>query len=531
MSDDRKHWDYVIVGAGSAGCALAHALTQSGRDESVLMLEAGGSDRSPFIRFPAGQMQTLAHHAWKYRIRPDASRNAVEETWYRGRVLGGSSSINGTMYVRGAMADFDRWGEGWLAQDVLPIFREIENADRPGPLKGRSGPLYVRTVKRPHATTRAFIDAAQACGIAFNDDYNGESQEGVSYAQLSQRRGLRCSAADAFLKPLLGRKNLKVLLNAHALKIECEQGRAVAVSFSKDGKVDTAMAWNIIVCAGALESPKLLMLSGIGDPEMLASHGIGVKAALPGVGANLQEHPLVQLTFRTTVQTFNLTGGLWQKLGFLAEFLQSGEGPISNLFEGAAFLKSSEREVSPDIQLHVLPIGYLTSPAGELQFARFPSMTVLLNKSYPKSRGRVGLTSSRPEDPPSIDCRLLEDETDVETLVRGVQVVRKIMQSEPIASLIEEEVAPGPAVASVEALQGYIRRRATIAYHPIGTCRMGQGPDAVVGTDLRVHGFKNLWVADASVMPELISGNTNAACMMIGMKLGKQLPAIRSDRF
>lgn len=519
-------WDYIIVGAGSAGCALAYELVRAGR--AVLVIEAGGADRSPFIKVAAGQVRACADHDWGYQSQPDPSRNGATENWIRGRVLGGSSSINGTMFVRGTAADFDRWAvPGWSAREVMPIFREYEQSDQSGPLRGHAGPLHVRTVKRPHVITKAFIQSACALGYPFNSDYNAESQDGVGYAQLSQRRGFRCSAADAFLKPLLGRKNLELLLNATVEKIEIANGRAVAVSFLHEGKKCRQTARDIILCAGAINSPKLLMLSGIGDAQELKRHNISLVHALPGVGRNLKDHPLVRTSYRSRIPTNNLTGGLLQKLGIVANFLTTGEGPISNLFEGAAFLKSSAAKSAPDLQVVFVTFGLAVGRGGDLKLAPYPSVMVYLMGSYPVSSGRITLVSDNPNDPPRIECRLLQEQADVDTLVQGIQKIREIMRAEPIAGLIEEETTPGANVESQSAMREFVRNHTGISFHPIGTCRMGTGENAVVGPDLRVHGTENLWIADASVIPDAISANMNAACMMIGMKLGKQLIAKR----
>lgn len=531
---DATSWDYIIIGAGSAGCALAYELLKSDGRATVLLLEAGGSDRSPFIKVPAGQIRAVASHDWGYRSQPDPTRNNIAEPWQRGRVLGGSSSINGTMFVRGAARDFDRWAQSlaagvgsegassWSAAAVMPLFREFEHSDNVSNWRGNDGPLRVRTVRHPHALTRAFIHSAQASGYQFNEDYNGATQEGVCYAQLSQGGGLRCSAADAFLKPLAGNRNFKLLLSACVEKIDFSDGRATGVRFTCNGTLRTETARDLIVCAGAINSPKLLLLSGIGAADELRRHQIEVVQDLPGVGLNLKEHPLLRLTYRSRVQTYNLTGGVWQKLGIAARFLRGREGPLANLFEGAAFLRSSARAAFPDIQLHFIPLGY-SFRDGQLELTSYPSVSVLLNKSYPLSSGRVRLASRDPGAAPLIECRLLEDQADIDTLVEGIKTIRRIMATQPIAGFIEEEVEPGSAVNGAEALQAYIRSRTGIAYHPVGTCRMGTGVDAVVDPQLRVRGIENLWVADASIMPDLISGNTNAACMMIGAKLGKYL--------
>jgi choline dehydrogenase len=522
-------WDYIIVGAGSAGCALAYELVKSGR--TVLIIEAGGSDRSPVIKFPAGTLNVSRKFDWGYKAQPDPSRNGVEQRWARGRVVGGSSSINGMIYVRGAAQDFDRWsaqcgGQGkWSAAEVMPIYREFENSDQGNSLRGRSGPLYVRTVRRPHEISQAFVKSACAAGNTFNEDYNGYSQEGVSYIQFSQRRGLRWSAADAFLKPSLSRKNLRLLLNVSVDKIELANGRAVAVVFQHKGQQCREEARDIILCAGAINSPKLLMLSGIGDAEELKRHNVEVSHDLPAVGRNLKDHQFLILGYRSKIPTYNLTEGLSQKLAIAAEFLLKGEGPISNLFESIAFLNSCAPGTLPNLQVFFTAIGYLRMPDSTFKLAPYSGVTVGAANSYPVSSGRVRLASRNPSDPPVIEYSLLEDQADIDSMVRSIRVMRRIMSGEPIASLIDKEVMPGPEVESPSELESYVRDRTNICYHSIGTCRMGIGADAVVGPDLRVRGIENLWIADASIVPSPISANMNAPCIMIGMKLGKQLVA------
>jgi choline dehydrogenase len=522
-------WDYIIVGAGSAGCALAWQLARKAGEPKILAIEAGGSDRSPYIKVPLGQIRAITRYDWGYRSQPDPSRGGASDAWLRGKVLGGSSSINGMLYVKGAATDFDRWAEicghagGWSSKDVLPIFRELENSDQSGAARGHAGRMHVRTVRMPHAITEAFMDAAVGNGHSFNEDYNGPTQGGVAYAQLSQRNGLRCSSADAFFKPLLSRKHVKLLTDSTVERIELTDGRATGVVFIREGRQCRETAREIILCAGAIGSPQILMLSGVGDPEELARHNIDVALALPGVGRNLREHPLVRLVYRTTIPTYNVTEGVLQKLGFAAKYLWHRAGPLANPFEGVAFLKSSRTAADPDIQLHFLPLGFLTHDNGAVELASFPSVTVLVNKSHPVSSGRVRLASARAADAPLIECRLLEDDSDVQTLIRGIAMVRAIMASKPIARWVQQEVSPGPDFNDPALLQDYIRRHTTISAHPVGTCRIGRDAGSVVGPDLRVHGTRNLWVADASIMPDLISGNTNAVCMMIGAKLGKQL--------
>jgi choline dehydrogenase-like flavoprotein len=522
-------WDYIIVGAGSAGCALAWQLSQGARESKILVIEAGGSDRSPYIKVPLGQIRAITRYDWGYRSQPDPSRGGASDAWLRGKVLGGSSSINGMLYVKGAASDFDRWAElcggGWSSKEVLPIFRELECSDQSGPARGRDGRMYVRTVRKPHPITDAFIQAAAIGGYRFNEDYNGQGQEGVGYAQLSQRRGLRCSAADAFLKPLLSRNKVTLFTDSMVERIEIANGRATGVVFTREGNRCRESAREIILCAGAIGSPQILMLSGVGDPQELARHDIPVALSLPGVGRNLREHPLLRMMYRTTIPTYNVTEGMLQQLKFAANYLWYRAGPLANPFEAIAFLRSSPARVHPDIQLHFLPLGFLTHPDGSVELATVPSVTVLLNKSHPVSRGRIRLAGAKATDAPLIECRLLEEDADLDTLVQGISTVRKIMAAKPIARWIDEEVSPGRDLDEPSALEDYIRRHTTIAAHPVGTCRMGKDEEAVVDPELRVRGAQNLWVADASVMPDLISGNTNAVCMMIGAKLGKRLAA------
>jgi choline dehydrogenase len=520
-------WDYIVVGAGSGGCALAHELVRSGK--TVLVVEAGGWDRSISTKLFSGIFRAMARYDWGYRSQPDPSRNGASENWVRGRVLGGSSTINGMLYVRGAADDFDRWAQhcggigGWSAREITPLFFEIEASDQRGPLRGRAGPLHVTTVKHPHRITEAFIRSAHAAGYPFNEDYNDCAQEGVAYTQRTTRKGLRCSAADAFLKPLLGRKNLQLRLNALVDNIEVVNGRASAVSFLQQGKKYREAARDIILCAGAINSPKLLMLSGIGDAKELKPHNIDVVLDLPGVGRNLKEQPVIRLVYRSKIPTYNLTEGLQQKLSFVAKFVKYREGPLSGAYEGMGFLKTTPSERLPDIMLYFTPIGYIGKMGGPSGLAPYPAVMACIAKSHPLSSGCIRLASNDPNDPPMIECRLLSDQADIDTLVRGIDTVRKIMREDPIASLIETEILPGAVVEDEKTLRQYVRDHTEISMHPIGTCRMGVDAGAIVGPDLRVRGTDNLWIADASIMPDLPSANLNAVCIMIGVKLGKQL--------
>jgi choline dehydrogenase len=523
-------WDYIIVGAGSAGCAAAYQLARSGHNK-VLLMESGGSDYSPYVKIPALVHMAGEKFDWGYVSQPDPTRDGKSEHWRRGRVLGGSSSVNGMMFVRGAPHDFDRWAtagnRGWSYSEIVPLYQEMETSDQSGPLRGGHGSLHVRTVSHAHPLTQAFVASAIAAGFPFNPDYNGATQEGVSYAQLSQWRRLRCSSADAFIRSLRGRRNFRLMLNAHVYHIHISNGAAAGVTCAINGKPAFIAAQRIILCAGAINSPQLLMLSGIGDSAALRELGINSVMYAPEVGRNLQDHPLVRLVYKTRVESNNLTGGFLQRVKIASDFLLHGRGPIAAAFEATAFLKTSVDLGCADVQLHFVAMGVVNGIDGKSPFLPYPSVSVYVNTNYPKSRGQVRLASREPLDAPLIDCRLMSHSDDLETLVRGVGVVRKIMAAPPMQELIAEEVVPGADYPSNDALRGYIPGHCEIAYHPIGTCRMGTDAGAVVTPELRVNGVDNLWIADASVMPDLVSGNTNAACMMIGMKLGKWLSELR----
>lgn len=525
-------WDYIVIGAGSAGCVLANRLSESGSNK-VLVLEAGRHDSLVMKVLASEEYLDLSQFDWGYRSQPDPTRQQKTEQWTRGRVVGGTSSINGMNYVRGSSADYDRWAamgnDGWAARDVMPLFQSIERFENQHGepidygIRGKSGPLHIRKVKGCHATTVAFIGAAQAEGYRFNQDYNGVTQEGVSYAQLNQRWGLRCSAADAFLKPVLHRRNLQLLTNAFVHKLLIVERCVVGVRYELGGSILEARAGGVVICAGAINTPKILMLSGVGEANALSALGIEVVLDRPAVGSNLIEHPMVRLVYQTRIPTYNPTEGIFQKAGYLAKFLLTGQGPLASVVEAQAFLNTLSNSGEPDIQIHFLPIGLGYSTENPFTVLPVPSLTILVNKNHPLSRGFIRVASADPRAAPLIEPNLLADEQDVSTLVRGIGTARRIMARMPIAGMVTHEIEPGEIYDEPRAIADYVRGHTGLGYHPAGTCHMGIDDDAVVSPDLRVRGLQRLWLADASVMPDLVSGNINAACMMIGDNLGRRL--------
>jgi len=518
--------DYIVVGAGSSGCALVGSLIAAGK--SVSLVEAGGGDFSPFIKIPAGQPKAIINNSFQYKANADLSRNGDSEVWSTGRVLGGGSSINGTMFVRGSRSDFDCWAtqgnEGWAFSDLLPIFKEMESADQMNKFRGNTGPLFVRTVSRPHKLTKAFVSSAAQAGIPFNKDYNGQYQHGVAFAQLSQEKGFRCSSASAFLKPHLKSPKLTRHLNSTVERLLIKDGQVTGVVVRKGKKTHTLVAKRVVLCAGALNTPKILMLSGVGDVNKLREVGVEPIVESAQVGKNLQEHPLVRLTYETSIPSNNLSEGIFQKIGIAYEYVRNKQGPISNIFEAVAFIKTKSDLKNPDVQIHFITVG-LRKPkeVSDSMLLKFPSITVYVNVSHPKCKGEVYLRSKDPIADPVIDFRLLDSEEDVDTLVRAIEIVRKIVQGNCIKPYIKQEVSPGVNVNNPEKLRSYVRNNTEISYHPVGTCRMGPDSDSVVSSDLKVRGLDNLWIADASIMPNLISGNTNATCILIGLKAAEIL--------
>ena len=519
-------FDIVIVGAGSAGCVLANRLSAD-PSVSVALLEAGGSDTSPWIHVPVGYFKTIKDPAlnWMYRTEADKGLNGRALNWPRGKTLGGSSSINGLLYVRGQPGDYDRWRQmgnvGWGWDDLLPLFRRSEAWEGPADgYRGGDGELTVSRSRQSWKIVDAWVEAARSAGFPFNPDYNGASQEGVGYFQLTARNGLRCSSAKAFLKPARSRANLAVFTHVQAEAVELDGARAVAVRGRRHGSpVRFAARREIILSAGAIGSPQILMLSGIGDAGHLGEHGIRVRHDLPGVGRNLQDHLQARPVYRCATPTINTrTRGLWNQARIGLEYMLSRSGPLTLAASlGAGFLKTRPELDAPDIQFHIQPFSANNPTTDTDDFDAFTASVLQLR---PESTGEIRLRSARVEDHPLIHPNYLATPLDQQTIVEGIRMARRICRHAPVADLITEEHAPGKVVPDedFDGLLDWARRTATTIYHPTGTCKMGPDPMAVVDARLRVRGLDGLRVADASIMPAIVSGNTNAPAIMIGEK-------------
>ena len=517
-------FDYVIVGGGTAGCILANRLTESGK-KSVLLLEAGGQPKSKWIAIPAGFSKLLTNkkYNWLFQTEPEPNTKGRTISVPRGKGLGGSTLINGMIYVRGQPSDYDAWASagatGWSYKDVEPYFRKLEHYEPGDNTRGKMGPIYLEQVRERFPLASAFLQAAVQDGQPLNEDYNSPVQEGFGYYQVNQRGGKRWSAYDAYLKPALGRKNLTIETHAHVLKLDFDGLRCIGVTYRKEGQDFSVLAGTeVILSAGGVQTPQILELSGIGQPKLLQSFGIPVKYALEGVGENYIDHFATRMNWRVkNTITLNEMSRGW-RLGVAVVKYFTRKTGILTLGTGLVygFVKTNPELNTPDAQYFFMHASYANAAERILDTAA--GMTIGVTQLRPESKGSIHIKSADPFTGPAIRPNFLSSEVDQQSIVRSMQIARRIVNQSSFAKYVDFEMSPGVKTQSDADWLEFARNNGQTIYHPVGTCRMGEDSKAVVDLRLRVHGVKGLRVVDASVIPKIVSGNTQAAVMMVAEK-------------